>query len=182
MFLPMLLEDPARKAAWNTGLQVRRVAYALLPTRPKVSEYRRSGEMIREYDVAVEEDPAEVLDFLDEELAQNKSLSRRDCWLLISAQLALLEYEQMQPDTLKAALRQRDCSDWNEVHLSAQLQAAYYSLRMLYQIANFVKSLDVCKRLETLPNIAEFFEPGRIEDSWIEDLLVRPGGRLSEND
>ncbi|KAJ4420800.1 hypothetical protein N0V85_000468 [Neurospora sp. IMI 360204] len=181
MYLPFLLDSPARTSAWESSKDIRQLAYAILQTVTgspilTVAEFRRldqpsAGTPIKvppisevEMDAAVLED---VLSSIIKDVRNSKAV-----WMTLSVyQDVVMTTSQgkVQPLSLKVLQQvvdeKLDTTSWECVHFLAQCQATYYSLRMLQQIMQHaasqgkglspaLKELQDC--LSKLPSLADF--------------------------
>ncbi|CAK4031954.1 Hypothetical predicted protein [Lecanosticta acicola] len=197
MYLPFLIDDPGRASAWNVGTNIRALAYSLLLRcegleSEGAQEYRRSGSRITGnlMELISLEETEEQLRascaYFDEffEWAKGQDLCDADtCRSVVLSQTCqyaqagghslpgIKEAQQLVQGRAEGRLRA-----WHLVHLSAEYQAAYYSLRILHQIASHVVAhgsiaKDVASlvraRLSTLPRIGQFFEESQEQQSWV---------------
>ncbi|KAK1700167.1 XPG domain containing-domain-containing protein [Colletotrichum godetiae] len=184
MCLPPLLDCPARASAWDTSASVRQLAYSLTCLLRKgavshVREYRRmsSGVNQGKY-MAMLPRPwiKDSMDALLKTLTKAKaSISQKDsAWQAVSLQLILAHAQE--EDKLDACLNsiklaQSVAADsnlvpWDVVHLSAQVHATLYSLRILAQVLDLMfeigakdpiqGSKQLRELLSTLPSLTEF--------------------------
>jgi len=185
MYLPFLADSPSRTSAWEVSVPLRRLAYrigTLLTTKPisSVLEYRRLQTFPGGTRVEI---PPATLDQLCVELVGNLGKIRacvtdpRLQWtmLAISQEIKWSE-EHGKSSTLSLDMLQAeangtlDVGSWDFVHLHAEVQGAYYSLRMIQQVCEFVSRdhspSDNLARLQTeigclslhdgLPSISDF--------------------------
>jgi hypothetical protein len=152
MFLPFLIEDPARSSAWETGTDIRILAYSIMcPSRSRTHttlEYARKGARITSKTVdhmvpsAVENYIAEWCRLWD---ATSKATVGMIAWRLMglhSLCQQLLQSEKPLPNrhSIYALLSGKMAlPDWEYLHLSAHFQAGLYSWRMLYQVTSVLK-------------------------------------------
>ncbi|KAF6805647.1 DNA replication initiation factor cdc45 [Colletotrichum sojae] len=184
MCLPPLLDCPARASAWDSSASIRQLAYSLTSllqpgTIAPVREYRRvySGTNQGKHVVILPRPSVrDYADFFVETLNQAMDgLEREDStWQAVALRLVL---SSSQTDgkldacvgAVKQALSVEDGSSlvpWDVVHLSAQVHATLYSLRILAQIldlleevksANTPEGLDELRGLlSTLPSFADY--------------------------
>lgn len=154
MFLPVLLESPARGSAWEPSTSVRILAYtvgvwAIPGPRSIVLEYRRvqnldqKGRQLELLPKAPGESFIAHLVNLLRQLRSHTKGNQGSFWLLVYFILDIrdrqdLEKESfvlrmLQPSVSSIAAKRRQVS-WDLVHLLAHLQAMWYSLRMLSQV------------------------------------------------
>lgn len=154
IFLPFLTDDFSRSSAWNASQKLRYFAYSCLVFKnsdtflEQVSEYVRRGARIVEDDVSLlsREETIKYATTLAEKLKKFKDFLADFSTHAMWRPYALYEVfgwyvdsakEPPSKDTLTAVFSgtiKDEQLSWNEVHISAQLQAVLYSLRMLYQI------------------------------------------------
>ncbi|KAL2355264.1 XPG domain containing-domain-containing protein [Cryomyces antarcticus] len=149
LYLPFLIDDPTRGSAWRSGASIRALGYSILsltnPTASLPGEVERRGLRIASTTrslLNIEEVSClckSLTDTLTNRHFTYSGLSEPEVWHAFGAQLvcsSLLEEEKPLPSTsdLRWLLSQQHVgSTWARIHLSAQLQAALYSLRMLKQ-------------------------------------------------
>ena len=184
MFLPVLLEDPSKATAWKIGAPFRYAAESLvLMTKGltcSVFEYKRAG--IRVSASEVKKESAERLyehftawsEHMQRTLQTLTSLNHTDRWRMLIMQLTLRDMMRegmILPDAqdIVSILTGTAPTNWGLVHLSAQYQAEYYSVRMMKQVLGFVleatsgsgESVNwltcFAEQLQTFPKIARFF-------------------------
>ncbi|KAK2001640.1 hypothetical protein LX36DRAFT_653140 [Colletotrichum falcatum] len=184
MCLPPLLDCPARASAWDSSASIRQLAYSLTCLlRPgavsHVREYRRvySGSNQGKH-VAILPRPwiKDVMDTLLRTLSQAKSSLKHEgsTWPAMAIQmvLAYAQEEDKEEACLKSirqvlsVAKDSNLVPWDVVHLSAQVQATLYSLRLLAQVLDLLyvtkpeKPVQVSKQLRnllaTLPPLAEY--------------------------
>ena len=154
MFLPVLLESPARGSAWEPSTSVRILAYtvgrwAIPGSHSVVFEYRRvqnldqKGRQLELLPKASRESFIGHLVNLLRQLHSHIKGNQGSFWLLVYFILDIrdrqdLEKESfvlrmLQPSMSSIAAKRRQVS-WDHVHLLAHIQAMWYSLRMLSQV------------------------------------------------
>ena len=183
MYLPALYEDPARSTAWKIGQSFRAAAKAIVvyacKLQASIHEYRRSGLSVRSFEM--EQPSSEALrercKLWTQQLCaifqQERSLDVNDQWRLMVMQFALSDTDDEgmpspDVDDVTTVLSGANLATWSAVHLSAQFQAEYYSLRMLKQVLEWMQWFQGSKRdeddpphnlreaLKALPDIAAF--------------------------
>lgn len=192
LFLPVLFEDISRATAWKAGSVLRGVAMHVATTlcgiSATVNEYKRSGRRVRE--AVCQQIPRELCiqrleTWTNDWLSELKKLSMaRDSWkwriVVVKLLLADMAREEMTlptRDALRELLTNQPAETWDAVHLHAQYQAEYYSLRVLKQVLGFVSyandknepaTTEALQALETLPSIAGFCDPvtSECDDAW----------------
>jgi len=165
VFLPFLLDCPSKTSAWEMSTAVRQLAYGLMNlVEPKedqitsVVEHRRQqkGSRGREWQLPTYDEIQEACSALIGLVGNiNKSLSSLpdfDIWRAIALHQDL-EYayssgkQSLGQSVIKAGGSQKRLS-WEIIHFSAQVQASYYSFRMLKQILKVVLA---CRDIDDLP-------------------------------
>ncbi|KAK1971040.1 hypothetical protein LY78DRAFT_689412 [Colletotrichum sublineola] len=184
MCLPPLLDCPARASAWDSSASIRQLAYSLTCLlRPgavsHVREYRRiySGTNQGKH-VAVLPRPwiKDMLDTLLKILSQAKNNLRQEVstWQAIAIQM-IIAYAQEEDkqeaclNSIKQVLsvaKDSNLVPWDVVHLSAQIQATLYSLRLLAQVLDLMYEIKAEKPVQgskqlrellgTLPPLTEY--------------------------
>ncbi|KAH8706916.1 XPG domain containing-domain-containing protein [Phaeosphaeriaceae sp. PMI808] len=144
VYLPLLVEDPNQASAWNMAQDVRTIAYSLLvPSQSTVKEFRRKAQGISlqeinphvatNISVSTKELGKRISALL--EWAKAKEISPPLLWSLFALSLLLSELNTPPPITLLLRILNGDFDNtWDFIQLTARLQAAMYSLRMLKQI------------------------------------------------
>lgn len=187
MFLPALLEDPTKSAAWRVGIMFRNAAETILMLpfdnhESIVLEYKRSGQKIvpRQIHRATIDDlrdnMAASLRYLGIALLVADKLVVRSRWRFLLMQLTLSDVYQENKNLPRESdiiciVNGKPSSEWSTTHLFAQYQAEYYSLRMLRDVLKFCRDRAEFRRLnlpttfhdfETLlkglPTIGQFFD------------------------
>ncbi|KAJ4389927.1 hypothetical protein N0V93_007399 [Gnomoniopsis smithogilvyi] len=203
VWLPSLVDRWDRASAWDLGTTIRQLAYSLYQygdsSRFTVMEYRRTlstrsagqaVEVLDEPDVL--EATASLLEHVDR-FIKNATVPRRLQWITmcLSLEIGHAAQENKESNALglwrKAAKAEGrlDPSNWDAVHLTAQILGTLYSLRILQQVLSIWKggslldavSSDQVKRLQTrlstLPTLAEF--PAATEMEELFEHLHREG-------
>ncbi|KAF7560245.1 hypothetical protein G7046_g3915 [Stylonectria norvegica] len=154
MFLPILVEDPVRGSAWEQSTPIRQLAYSiagwLIPGRTSsVQEYRRVNSPTQKGREVTFVDKAAARAYVDEIIrlmALAKGEAKADdtlCWLLLCLSLDIKECQQQDKKSHILHHLQRFAAStpdesgkvsWDTVHFVAQLQASYYSFRILKQV------------------------------------------------
>jgi len=186
MFLPVLVEDPARGSAWQTATDIRQLAYSLAllssDQAVHVEEQVRKGQAVgptRSLTLPA----AELMEhlsawssILQESLATYGHADNATTWRLLGMKILL---EALQRDDKNvpvyessvAVVMGKEAKTWDEIHLSAQLEAVLYSFRMLKQMLDVAIAkqpicgidavsalLELQRCLQTLPSVAELFD------------------------
>ena len=178
IYLPFLIDDPSRSSAWAVSRDLRRYAYHLLlrNSRKTVLEYSRRGVKIQQTVIDIEDSfPCASKANL---LCQRLSLLAERFyptppWVFWRV-FAMMEVFQWyrdgrtvpSTDMASKAFEGRDeiQLSWQDIHLSAQIEAALYSIRILKQIVGHViqqdrdnaveELLDLNQRLATMPPLS----------------------------
>ena len=162
MFLPPLMEDPSRISAWQSSAEQRSFAYACLKFwgPPKecgikyVKEYSRKGQryVYQRSDVDARFSTpsglstyAQSFCHLFEKVTRHFQMSEQNIyWKLVGLTQVLNWYhtEQKAHPTENTAWNAVTAVgdgkwSWEDIHLSAQIQAALYSLRVIKQIMEY---------------------------------------------
>ncbi|MCJ1410033.1 hypothetical protein MMC19_004118 [Ptychographa xylographoides] len=202
VYLPFLIEDPSRVSAWDASLNIRSLAYSLEAEcvsrclRSSVLEYRRRDHRIVPTDVqlsgnAATHNLAEVLRKRIKAINYRyNTLSAAMIWRIfavIQVMVWHIETERTLP-SLEAFIR-AFCGkntafiSWQDIQLSAQIQAALYSARILKQVVanegstrvetSHLEFLELSSVLKDLPSLRELI-PSRLElqNSIIQDLEI----------
>lgn len=204
VYLPFLIDDPARATSWHVGRSIRALAYAILLQtceghEVEVQEYARSGSRVagtlveRMDSSEVEGDMGKLSAYFDQifEWAAENGLDETERWKYVALQQTCQHLRENglpgREEAMALVLNKNSHPrTWSRIHLAAQYQAAFYSLRMLKQLLEYVvdsgkSGLKVLVRLREhlsgLPRIANFFADGTKEinpESWrgvVESLL-----------
>lgn len=194
MFLPILIENPERGTAWEQSTSVRKLAYSIARRmvhgrKSTVQEYRRvqtpdqKGRQVtilpRKDMLSIIEELVQVMSHLKEQTQQHKVpfwtmlyivLDARECFAQGKDSLALATTLQWG---LGASWPRENAAriSWDFLHFVAQLQAAYYSLRMVWQVlrlglkdAEAVVGNSFKTLLEMLSDMPELCESPNVED------------------
>ncbi len=158
MYLPFLIDDPSRTSAWDVSRQLRFFTYSCLALGniglPEIvfEHVRRGSRLV--------EDKADILSHMEtiafaqnlvDKLGKFKDLlrdsSRQYLWRLYAIHGVYswyLEKGKTPPskETMATAFSGIATGQlsWIEVHISAQIQAILYSLRMLNQALNYLNA------------------------------------------
>lgn len=159
IFLPFLIDDPSRASAWKVSRKLRIFAYSLFNFRDpetrldEISEYGRRGNRITEDHVTLFS-MMKTLTFanaltgtLDSCKRLFSHLPEDGIWRIYALREVVNWYidEEKEPPSNTAMIRvllgaAKAHLSWNDIHLSAQIQAVLYSLRMIAQILNHLKA------------------------------------------
>lgn len=152
VYLPLLVDRWDQRSAWNPSTPIRQLAYSLCrgssDTRSAVVEYRRTmstqsrGQMVELFNEAEAPEALQnLLSYLGGFL-EGVTGPARLRWITacLGLEMGHAAAEGRESITLKLwnkaskADGQLDSGDWDAVHLTAQIQGALYSLRMLHQV------------------------------------------------
>ncbi|KAF2852244.1 hypothetical protein T440DRAFT_446812 [Plenodomus tracheiphilus IPT5] len=186
VYLPLLVEDPGQASAWNIGHDVRKLAYSLMATEGTViHEYKRKSQGVSAQEIQTDtmtETETAATD-MEQQIsgltlwAAGKGLEAGLLWPLFGLSLVLVELKT--PPTIALVLRVLNAdfdNTWTFIQLTARLQAAMYSLRMLKQVVGVKLALtttdkpnlhgslvSINKHMELFPSIGEMFTvPGQV--------------------
>lgn len=156
IYLPFLLDDPARSSAWVISTSLRTIAYSLLnlttndvmnPTN--IAEYGRSGHRIvpKPLRLLTRDECRTHCIALTGRLKKARSsfngASNSDFWPLYGLYELCRWYDEndkplpchdVLEELLKARGQGKSSLSWADIHLSMQLQGVLYSLRILWQV------------------------------------------------
>lgn len=155
IFLPHLLESPARGSAWEQSLATRQLAYTIaqwiIPgTSSPIQEYRRVQSLDqrgRLVNVTPWEAALESMQVLLHMMVRLKDLTRGKeqlYWTMLSLLLDIRACEEQEKQSHVLRTVQGSSPPisprvaWDHIHFLAQLQAGLYSLRILKQILSLV--------------------------------------------
>lgn len=204
MYLPFLTDDIARSTAWNVAADIRQLAYSLIlqsfECDTAVQEYRRSGMRVASVLIETLSD-AEILaeaTSLSTHMTQllswvgeSTQLKANQAWSYLAIQYVLKyclsDYQSLPglEDTVRAITGRKECK-WHILHLNSQFQAAFYSLRILKQILEYILSQaqetkantqeplgKLSALLSDLPRITVFFAEQNVNSRKEEDGIWR---------
>ncbi|KAK3182083.1 hypothetical protein K4F52_006648 [Lecanicillium sp. MT-2017a] len=162
MFLPILIENPDRGTAWEQSTPIRRLAYSvarrMLPGHTTtIQEYRRVQTLDqkgRQVSVLSTKDMLASVEELVQVMSHLKKTTKAKSipfWPMLYIVLDAREcFAQGKDSHVLSTVLQRPRSlwprenfqrvHWDFMHFVAQLQAAYYSLRMLWQVLHLSTS------------------------------------------
>lgn len=183
LYLPVLFEDPTRASAWKIGSEFREVALSMIVLRSqsasRFKEYKRSGIKIT---AALTEGASELqikktAETCSENLRHHfentpADIPLLDRWRVVVVRLLLQDMSNQDialpllKNVVNVACGQ-DLTCWEDVHVAAQFQAMYYSLRIVQQVfrvyrkefvmEDAVALTQLHEHVRELPPIAEFF-------------------------
>ena len=168
MYLPFLIEDPSRASAWSVSQNLRWCAYSIIaisknePEKPNILEYSRRDARIVPNSVlisgpsGIDRSTRTLVDRLDAIESRFPGLSSRLVWR-VSAMIEVYSWYIDNGRSLpsrKASIKsfcgsEESVISWQDVHLSAQIEAALYSFRLLVQA---LKVHSACKSRTELEN------------------------------
>ncbi|KAJ4011405.1 hypothetical protein NW752_007059 [Fusarium irregulare] len=177
MFLPVLLESPERGSAWEQSTSIRQLAYtiarwAIPGTSSVVQEYRRVNTTIqkgRQVPMLPEKATKALVQDITRLMSTIRLVTGRDtirAWHIVYLTLDIRHcYEEGRPShmlqTIEASLQKPlpQRVSWDTIHFVAQLQAAYYSFRLLKQVLSLGQPAEVLPELRdmlsSLPPLTE---------------------------
>lgn len=190
MFLPFLIDDPVRASAWKPSHTARELAYSILALygpRFKMMEVDRRGDRIIGTEVPLLAPSAvtETCLTLIQELSQSRTeRSKANNWKLMALfqTLSALSNEGVNLPTRDIA--QQTCiqapvpMEWGHVHLSAQIEACLYSLRILCQVLGVYLAADIKHKdvdMAALANLSNTLQ----QMPCLQEVIDRPGGGLA---
>jgi hypothetical protein len=207
MYLPVLIEDTTRSSAWDVGAQMRALAYSLmLPLRPKTATKevsrrgnRVTGKLVEHMDRSDLSDALqrclEVFTYLESIEVQPHMRWHFNAIYLLCQHTFANGRTLPSRSMLRALLRRREFhNDWEYVHCVAQMQAAAYSFRVLYQLLQIVVAtgfshvserdvLECRRHLDTLPAIPELFdECSNADEASLNHIVDMLFGALGINE
>ncbi|KAA6412694.1 MAG: hypothetical protein FRX48_03686 [Lasallia pustulata] len=182
MYLPFLIDDPTRSSAWGVSSSLRRLAYSLLSFLTtgaskvqSVVDYGRKGLRMASQEVRLltKQQCLLYVQGLKESFSQLRSASGLTTSHHLFKAYAIymvcqwyVNNDKPRParDALVGLLTGTTGKTltWVEIHLSAQLQAALYSLRMLKHLLRYVElavGRDIPPLLKDLDMSLEDLEP-----------------------
>ncbi|CCU77762.1 hypothetical protein BGHDH14_bgh05230 [Blumeria hordei DH14] len=191
IFLPFLLDSPARTSGWEIASVTRQLAYGLvnlaLPAEERIAsvvEHRRQHakfggrELGLPTTLEISTACSEICSNFSKFRDKFKHFCNRQVWIVMTI-LQEIEWSQLNnklPMTLLAAkhvakffstsMRER-AYHWDLIHFLAQIDASFYSYRILQQISRTIIAqghqdnlpaalFNLSKLLESLPKICEF--------------------------
>ena len=156
MFLPFLIDDPSRASAWLIGSSIRCLAYSFLRFRrhsfrgqSSIVEHSRKGYRMMHTKVVLHskqqciEEAQEFVEDLSVFREHTGVVSSSVFWRLYGIKEVCKWYSETAREipTTKALKRvmigtATKLLTWEDIHLTAQLESALYSLRILKQVAH----------------------------------------------
>lgn len=164
VYLPFLLDDPARSSAWVISTSLRIIAYSLLnstsgnaikPTT--IAEYGRSGHrIVPKYPrlltrVECITHCTALAGRLQKARSYFKTQSSSGFWPLYGLYELCrwcrendkpLPCQDVMEKVIKVGRKDKSISNWDDIHLSMQLQGVLYSLRILRQVITQLRMMD----------------------------------------
>ena len=159
IYLPLLIDDPSRAAAWNASDDLRRLAYSCLKSEAEdlspeiIREYRRQGHRIESNHIQTfskqkaHSYSQKLATGLETFRSTFGEFSNVTIWRTFALSEILHRYAETQKKPpSKSALAYAIAGQlnrkisWSDIHLSAQMEAVLYSFRMLQQILNYSSS------------------------------------------
>ncbi|KAF7542773.1 hypothetical protein G7Z17_g11288 [Cylindrodendrum hubeiense] len=177
IFLPILIEDPTRGSAWEQSTSIRQLAYTVLGwivtgQSSSVQEYRRVNNIVQKGRQVPLMSTAPARDFAKDIVGLMAGImkeTRADselAWHILCLSLDIRHcYEEGKQSHIlqtlqKASQVNSSKVSWDTIHFVAQLQATYYSLRILYQVLSLVPAKEALpelhRMLASLPPLSAF--------------------------
>ncbi|EEU39323.1 uncharacterized protein NECHADRAFT_94235 [Fusarium vanettenii 77-13-4] len=178
MFLPILLENPSRGSAWEQSTPIRQLAYTvarwIIPgSSSTVQEYRRVNTSVqkgRQVHMLPKEAAKAWAQDLTSLMSEINGESERDAVQTWQILCLTVDIRHCREEGKKSHILQilKECSQrtafkrvsWDIIHFVAQLQAAYYSFRLLKQVISLASTEETMPELHSmlssLPSLAEF--------------------------
>ncbi|KAH9877166.1 hypothetical protein IAQ61_002529 [Plenodomus lingam] len=194
VYLPLLMEDPAQASAWNMGHDVRKLAYSLLaPAGTLVHEYRRKSQGVSSQEIQPlsKAETVSATVHLEQQIsglilwANSKRIEPELLWPLFGLSLVLSDLNTAPAISLVLRVLNADFDNtWAFVQLTARIQAAMYSLRVLKQIVNVKLTQQISRDAELNGSLDEINRHMSLFPS-IGDMFTVPGQTkkiLAEND
>lgn len=160
IYLPLLIEDPSKAAAWNVSRDLRHFAYSCLKSQVSDSSSENILEHCRRGERIVPEDfqklsEKKVIKYTNQLTAGLEAFNSSFCefsstiiWRAFALSEILHYYaENQKKSPSRSALAYSITGHanrkilWHDIHLFAQMEAVLYSLRMLKQILNYSRVL-----------------------------------------
>lgn len=200
VYLPTLVDDPSRSSAWSVSMEHRSFVYSILMSTDQgnsktkaVQEYDRKGQRIRpqQFSILSEAETvfhaSKVLDQLQKFTYAFSEYPNNFSWrayALADVYRWYLNTGKVTPSrpTMLAVMTGFSLSqpNWEQIHLSAQIQAVLYSLRMIQQILDYAITTtpftvppelsDLAAFLQDLPQIAQLMPSTSELSALTEDL------------
>ncbi|KAL4933592.1 XPG domain containing-domain-containing protein [Aspergillus undulatus] len=183
VYLPILNEDHTKQCAWVKGRGYRSIAYSILNlSRPPnqrhryVHEYVRRGQRIAKDTIELQGETwisAEIMSIevhMDTLQASLRKINDpRDFWRILAlceCYGAGVEFTPGDLQKLKQFLELGYLGKqlrWADIHLTAQIQAVLYSLRVLKQLLNpsHLTATQLRTTLRSLPPLHQMMRPAR---------------------
>jgi len=183
VYLPLLVEDPGHASAWNIGHDVRKLAYSLLASETSVDEYRRKAQGVLAHEIKTDSqaDQLSGIRTMEQQVraltlwATTRDIGSGLLWPLFGLSLVLADLNTAPAISLALRVLNADFDNtWAFVQLTARLQAALYSLRMLKQIISVRLALqekndtELCGHLSSINSQMALFP-------LLEDMFTVPG-------
>ncbi|MCJ1431172.1 hypothetical protein MMC27_000523 [Xylographa pallens] len=189
MYMPFLIEEPSRSSAWNISITLRTLAYSTMAHYGGIPKQQQSILEHSRRDTRIVPVEIQLLDYTS--VLRNTELLNTQLGVLwkrcgsfptaiiwkIFGMIEVFSWHlksgrsfPSQRTAVKAVWGNTDTSiSWQDIQLSAQLQAALYSVRILKQVLTYVSSycelgsdttfLPLLGRLKNFPSLRDLF-PG----------------------
>ncbi|KAF4125363.1 hypothetical protein GMORB2_4203 [Geosmithia morbida] len=205
IYLPVLVESPMRASAWESSISIRQLAYTILKfcnqsTTSMVNEYRRVQTHQQQGKPAPLLLFAEIPHTITELIRRLNLIKIESRGKIEMTGFGLMNYLYICGDgdgkspvtrvVVQQLQKQQQHSQtklaWDMVHLTAQLQAFNYSLRILWQVLQLVPGPQHCswskeagdlkRQLKVLPPLTEFPEVHEVVEffNWL------PGSEMKD--
>lgn len=194
IFLPSLIENPNKGTSWDASAPIRQLAYSIASQYIQagcsisVEEYRRVQNVDQKGREILLLTNDEAKSAVNELLAlmgrvNETQIAAQHYWTLLCILLDVIECNQQGKNSHTLTTLQRDHSSlatsedkisWDIIHLSAHVQAGYYSLRILSQVLTSViledsgtdnltfNLIQLRNLLSELPPLSEFPDVGSL--------------------
>ncbi|KAF2006827.1 hypothetical protein P154DRAFT_597115 [Amniculicola lignicola CBS 123094] len=193
VYLPLLLEDPLQGAAWKVGQDIRLLAYSLLTGRQLlVREWKRKAQSVTGHTHALysSHDMATYASELAETIKEwatsaatvpTRQLPVQQQWSLLVIRLCMDDLKAPNSALLVRAVSGVFETSWDNVHLTARLQAGLYSLRMLQQCITIWLALNSGQAGTELHNLISGLHEALMGMPSIQKLFVVPGEEVTSS-
>ncbi|KAL4911640.1 hypothetical protein BDW74DRAFT_11327 [Aspergillus multicolor] len=184
VYLPVLNEDHTRQCSWVKGLKYRELAYSILNTSHPIhkrhyciAEFVRRGRRIAEDKIELHDEEwvsAHVMSLQTRleslQIVLERNIDALDFWRVFAlcdaysadAELGQIDFEELEQFLGLGCMGGR--LEWEDLHLTAQMHAILYSLRILKQLVDVIEPRDtgmvkLRSTLESLPPLHIMMSP-----------------------
>lgn len=181
VFLPSLIENPLRGSAWASSAPIRELAYFVLQSfingKVVIREHRRP-QMVEQKGIAAQNfnitDASTLARDIRKHMKKIKELATSHQWMMLCLKLDVDECQARGKPCIALKTLQQPHTEiprqlsWDLIHFAAQLQASFYSFRIIHQIFTTLPEpifktlpevvLHLHNELATFPPLAEFPE------------------------